>query len=481
MSDALTHLFRFVEVGFTEAFSRNNNLYFILDKSGSMDELVLGSRTRFDVARQQLIDVLEELDNIRQENGITIDVGVCVFSSTSTEQMVRRDVNTASIQELVDFLETFSPGGDTPYNAPISLARDHYLTQTPGYRRACFFITDGLPVPESSVDTALQQAGDMVSRTGLFSRDVDNDVDIYGVSVDLFEVEALARLDNTPRDGIQSISSTDSQGLYNALLTSTFQENLVYNYTDAPFEVEYAGETYVPAPVSMDEIEVKEDMARASLDITFDIGNPAARRWMSDSSESMVNATVWQVDENDDVYVIWKGRLASSKPSGSEIKLTLDSVYTSLARSGLGARYQRMCRHSLYGRGCRVNKMAYMVTGIPTDVSGAVVTIPEAADKPDGWFTTGMLETPDGALRFIIAHEGDKIYLARPMTSLTNLFINQGYGLSYGLIYGGLSVKLYPGCDRTRGTCNSKFNNLENYGGFDWIPTRNPFDGNSIS
>jgi len=41
-------------------------------------------------------------------------------------------------------------------------------------------------------------------------------------------------------------------------------------------------------------------------------------------------------------------------------------------------------------------------------------------------------------------------------------------------------VKIYPGCDRVRATCESKFDNLDNFGGFPWIPTKNPFGGSSI-
>jgi len=70
--------------------------------------------------------------------------------------------------------------------------------------------------------------------------------------------------------------------------------------------------------------------------------------------------------------------------------------------------------------------------------------------------------------------------MMRGSVSLSRLFTDQGYGMSYGMIYGSLTVTLYPGCPRDRQTCNDRFNNLENYGGFDWIPSRNPFNGSSI-
>ena len=42
------------------------------------------------------------------------------------------------------------------------------------------------------------------------------------------------------------------------------------------------------------------------------------------------------------------------------------------------------------------------------------------------------------------------------------------------------AVTLYPGCARNRETCKNKFNNILNFGGWPWIPLRNPFDGRSL-
>lgn len=479
---ALTELYRFVEMGFTDPFSRDNNLYFVIDKSGSMNQPAIGTRTRLDITKEQVVQVLTRLDQIRIENGIKLDIAICAFSGSSSPEVVRRNADTAAIEELKTFVNSITAidGDGTPYDAPMRKAVEYYRVPSPGCRRALFFITDGEPWPVSTADAAVVVARDMINRSGEFSKALDNDVSIYGVAVDLFETTYLAMLDNTPRDGIQAVSSSASQGLYNALLTADFEERLIWNFTNAPFEVTYAGETYIPAAIRHGEVEGKEDISRANLDVTFDINNAAARRWMKDSVEALVGLTVWQMDEDDDTYAIWKGRLTGVKPSGAEIKLSFDSIYTSLARPGLGARYQRMCRHALYGRGCKVARSAHAVNGVPTSVVGSVVTIPEAAGYPDGFFTTGMIETPDGALRFIISHVGATLTLMRPMESLGLLFANQGYGLSYGQVYGGLQVKIYPGCDRSRGTCHGRFNNLENYGGFDWIPLRNPFDGSSI-
>lgn len=121
-----------------------------------------------------------------------------------------------------------------------------------------------------------------------------------------------------------------------------------------------------------------------------------------------------------------------------------------------------------------------MQIGLAQSVSGASVVVPEAAAQVNGYFLGGMLRAPDGLLGYIVGHSGSQITLQRPLNSLVTAFAEIGYGRSYGSYYGGLAVKLYPGCDHIRLTCKNKFGNLDNYGGFDWIPTKNPMGGSSL-
>lgn len=254
----------------------------------------------------------------------------------------------------------------------------------------------------------------------------------------------------------------------------------ILTLTNADREITYNGETYVPATLSRTRGQAKNELSKANLEVKFDLLNADARRWMASYLEAIVVLTIFERDEAGDTSIVWKGRLASVKPTASEISLIFESVFTSLRRPGVRARYQRTCRHSLYGRGCFLNKAAFAVNGAPTAVNGLVVTVPEAASYPDGWFTTGMIEAANGELRFVTNHSGSQLTLMQPFLYLAKAVAEDGYGLSYGMHYGGVSVIMYPGCDRRRGTCNTKFNNLGNYGGFDWIPLRNPFDGSSI-
>lgn len=236
--------------------------------------------------------------------------------------------------------------------------------------------------------------------------------------------------------------------------------------TSADEDTDYDGDIYVATPMGRSDVESKDKMPRSSLEISFDINNALARRWLTDRVEAQVTVTVFEMhnQSDSDTNILWKGRMVKVQPVGSQIKIVFESVFTSLRRPGLKARFLRSCRHSLYGRGCNLNRFDFQESGTITAISGSTITVPAADAFPDGYFTTGMLEAPDGSLRFIQNHVGSQITLIRSMQVLEVTD----------------AVFLYPGCFRDRTTCNDKFNNLPNYGGFDWIPLRNPIDGSSI-
>jgi len=257
----------------------------------------------------------------------------------------------------------------------------------------------------------------------------------------------------------------------------------VWTVTSSDADEDYNGETYVSTTIGRNEAESKNELSRANLEVSFDLDSPIARRWMREVIDSVVTLSIFSKDvETSSVMVVWKGRLSSVKPDVTSITLVFESIFTSLRRAGLRKRYQRSCPHVLYGRGCRLNKDDWKTSGVVGGMSanGLIVSVGEAATFPDGYFTAGMIEAPDGTLRFITNHVGSTLTLIRPVYSLSEAFANSGYGYNYGNFYGSVVVNIYPGCDRSKETCNDKFSNLLNYGGYPFIPLKNPFGGSSI-
>ena len=155
--------------------------------------------------------------------------------------------------------------------------------------------------------------------------------------------------------------------------------------------------------------------------------------------------------------------MASVVFAGSTAKIRCESIFTALKRPGLRAHYQTGCRHALFDPGCGVNNQAYKLAGTVASFSGLNVTSSTFLSQASGWLTGGYLRVA-GVPRMITNHSGDTITLSAVLPGLAV----------------GVAFEAFAGCDRTFATCQSKFGNSLNFGGFPWIPAKNPFAGDSI-
>lgn len=240
----------------------------------------------------------------------------------------------------------------------------------------------------------------------------------------------------------------------------------IWTYSSGP-EVEYNGETYAAFAIGRDEIGQTKELHKGGLNVLLPRTCELSLLYLVGNPEAVVTLTVFRlhVGASDGPIVYWKGRIVSVEWSGIEARLTCESVFTSLKRPGLRARYQRMCRHALYSAQCGVDKADYDVSGTVAAINSAktVLTVAAADALADGHFTGGMVQTPTGGFLFITGHAGSSLTLANPCA----LAVSD-------------AITLYPGCARNRETCKDKFDNILNFGGWPWVPLRNPFDGRSL-
>ena len=151
------------------------------------------------------------------------------------------------------------------------------------------------------------------------------------------------------------------------------------------------------------------------------------------------------------------------KRSSAQYVVTCEPLRTYLKRSALRARYQRVCRHSLYNVGCNLIKDNFLIQGNVLGQVANVISVNGLDLQPNGYFVGGYIVL-GSAKRAIIAHVGNNITLTSPFDEVNV----------------GATANVYPGCDHTFETCRDQFNNEENFGGFPWIPGKNPFGGTSI-
>ncbi len=245
----------------------------------------------------------------------------------------------------------------------------------------------------------------------------------------------------------------------------------IWTLTSSDKSIVYNTETYIPEAISRTEAENKNELSKANIQVKLDISNEMARRWLTESIDAIVSLTVFSQDEGATV-VLWKGRLASIKPESNTITLVFESVFTSMRRPGLRKKFQRTCPYVHYGEGCNLDKEAWDVSGTVSAISEISVVMPVAAGYANGYFTSGMIEAPDGTLRFITSHVGSTLTLIRKVQSIIDGFTTLGPG--------NMTLRIFPGCDRSLSVC-SFFGNLGNNGSFPYIPTKNPFGGSSIA
>jgi uncharacterized phage protein (TIGR02218 family) len=196
--------------------------------------------------------------------------------------------------------------------------------------------------------------------------------------------------------------------------------------------------------------------------------NPLAELYQIQPPEKTVTVKLKAVqldDPDQQVLTLWSGRVINMAWEYPAAVVACERISTSLKRTGVRARYTRHCRHVHYGPGCNLVRQDYALSGaIDNIVNKLNLSIPAASGQPDGYYTAGILEF-QGAMRLVVGHAGNSVSINRPIM---------------GLQVGDL-VTLYPGCDRSATTCAAKFNNVDNYGGFDFIPVDGPFDGNNIN
>jgi uncharacterized phage protein (TIGR02218 family) len=234
------------------------------------------------------------------------------------------------------------------------------------------------------------------------------------------------------------------------------------------------------AAISHGDVVQTSEIERGRLEITFPLSHTFARRFLAPSGNTPVTLTIFRGHEQvlGETVAHWKGRVVGAEVEGARILLNCESVFSTLRRAGVRAKYQRLCRHALYGRGCGLDIAQHLATVTVSAVSGASVTLPGAAGSPEGWYRGGVLRF-GVHLGFIIGHVGATLTLSRPILELATALASPALDPVTGTQL-PVTVDIAPGCDLRDETCAAKFGNLLNFGGFPAIPGRNPFGGGSI-
>ena len=231
------------------------------------------------------------------------------------------------------------------------------------------------------------------------------------------------------------------------------------------------GTEWAPQAIAHSRIPDTDQAFRAEVKVRLPLSDPWAFSLVGAVEFEPVTVAIWRGflnDTSNELVPIFRGQVLGVQPQeGGLIELSCMTDIAAMQRKGLSAVMQRPCRHSVYGRGCGLVLSEWQTAGAVLSVAGAQVAVEGADAQPDGFYRGGVFSW-DGRLAMIMGHAGEALTLAGVVP-----------GLSAASAEGPVEALIAPGCQLTREVCASRFNNINNFGGFPWI-SDNPFDGRQV-
>ena len=245
-------------------------------------------------------------------------------------------------------------------------------------------------------------------------------------------------------------------------------------YTDCEIPITHQGRTYEPFPLERDAINSSGTLDKSGLNLRVD-GNSAIaelfRVYPPSQTVSLIIKAGHVGDPDADFKAIWTGRVLSCGWEDNVATLTCEPVASSMLRTGLRRHYQYGCPHALYmgnaEGGCRASKAAATRTTTVSTVAGSLLTLPSGWHGPrePQKFINGLIEwtSPGGSVmrRAILRiNEGTNVItMGGPIPALS----------------AGATVAVILGCNHQMTDCAELHNNINDFGGQPWIPTKSPF------
>lgn len=236
----------------------------------------------------------------------------------------------------------------------------------------------------------------------------------------------------------------------------------IWTYTTADTAITYSGEIYAPVAMKRGALPQNDEKDNSVLDLYLDPALDIVSQFISGATPTPTNLVVIRRHRDEAVVseqaVIFDGQVGVVEFTEAETHFICVPIQKALGRKVPRILYQTTCNNMLYDQFCGVNPALFTFAGHISAMVGRVLTVPEAAAKPDGYYNGGFV-TDGSTFAFIQTHVGTQLLLLATSP----------------LILVGDLITTTAGCDRNQATCVAKFNNLDNFMGWPYIPDKNPY------
>lgn len=241
-------------------------------------------------------------------------------------------------------------------------------------------------------------------------------------------------------------------------------------YTNYNRDIIFGGSTWTQNQISRQNIERAIEAGVNDLKIFLPQSDPIASQFIPNIPGKIVTVRIFRAhatDPDEDTLLVFEGYIAEAEFDGDlQATLTLQPFTSQFKRVAPRFVYSGLCNNVLYDGGCKVSKLSFTYTGTVTAVnpSARQVTVSGLSSQGSDWAEGGWIAFPAGGnddQRLILSQSGG----GDTCTLLSNF--------SEDVL--GNQVDVLAGCAHDPATCESKFSNIINFGGFPFVPSRNPF------
>lgn len=240
-----------------------------------------------------------------------------------------------------------------------------------------------------------------------------------------------------------------------------------YRYTNDAEPQVFLGSTYQPINIEDTSLEVGPASGSVrSFNVVVPFDCDLAEDFGGVTMPDKLEITAYRVHRGEDwtteYKTLWQSKVIGITRQGRQLALICVGIAQSALTSNMNSvYYQQSCNHRLFDERCKVSKAANTAISTVVEIGPSAVEV-----QDDGWDDHGLRA---GTLVNNRTQEQRLI-----LDNVANIVT---IGFPFYDILPGDEVQLIRGCNHSFSECGVKFSNIANYGGYPYVPDRNPFNG----
>ncbi len=263
--------------------------------------------------------------------------------------------------------------------------------------------------------------------------------------------------------GLIALLNSSEQAYIADLYTFTLNDGTLLKYTDADRDIGAFLSSDIQ--LSRDGIRIVKGVEVDTMSVT--VYYPPTSTFMRSLQKGALDGARMTIeraimatwgDISNGTVIMFSGRVANADFDRTMATITIKSDFELMNIKMPKNLYQPSCSHSLYSAGCGVNKATHTKTYSIISASTSLTFNTNVAEA-SGVYDQGV----------ILFTSGQNAGVKRTVKAQNAAVI----GVSLPLVYPvqvGDTFEISKGCDKTKATCQTKFNNLNNFRGFPFIP-----------